>query len=282
VAVVDAYNDPTAETDLGVYRAQYGLADCTTTNGCFTKVNQTGATTPLPAGWAGEISVDLDMVSAICPNCDILLVEARSASNANLYAAEKKAVALGAKFISNSWGNPEYSDETADDSVFDHPGVAITASAGDYGDSASFPATSNYVTAVGGTTLTTSSNARGWAESAWTSSGSGCSAYQPKSAWQSATTSCTGRAESDVAADADPNTGVAVYQTTTMYDKLTVKVGTDTLATYSNLNKGSSYVLQTLPLGSYAGQTVTLTFTGVEDSSVQTSFLLDDTAITPN
>jgi hypothetical protein len=216
VAVVDAMNDPNAASDLAAYRSQFGLPACTAASGCFRQVNQSGATSPLPAndaGWAGEESLDIDMVSAICPLCHIILVEASGADSADLYAAENEAVALGAKFVSNSWGGGEYSGQTADDANFNHPGVAITVSAGDSGTGAQFPATSQYVTAVGGTTLTTASNARGWTESAWSDSGSGCSAFDPKPSWQTVSTSCTRRAEADVSAVADPATGVAVYQT---------------------------------------------------------------------
>jgi hypothetical protein len=216
VAIVDAMNDPNAASDLATYRSQWGLPACTTNSGCFRQLNQNGATSPLPAndtGWAGEESLDIDMVSAICPLCKIILVEANSASNADLYAAENEAVALGAKFVSNSWGGGEYAGQTTDDATFNHPGVAITASSGDDGTGAAYPATSQYVTAVGGTTLTTASNARGWAESAWSGAGSGCSAFDPKPSWQTVATSCSRRAEADVSAVADPNTGVAVYQT---------------------------------------------------------------------
>jgi hypothetical protein len=217
VAIVDAYNDPNAAADLATYRSQYGLSACTVANGCFRQVNQNGATSPLPTsdtGWAGEISLDIDMVSAICPNCNILLVEANSASDADLYAAVNRAVTMGAKFVSNSWGGSEYSGQTADDeSTFNHPGVAITASSGDDGYGASYPATSKYLTAVGGTHLTTASNTRGWTETAWSDAGSGCSSYDAKPTWQTVTTSCTKRAESDVSAVGDPATGVAVYQT---------------------------------------------------------------------
>ena len=112
VAIVDAFDDPTAEADLGVYRAQFGLPACTTANGCFRKVNQTG-TTPYPrknAGWAEEISLDVDMVSAICPKCHILLVEATSATTANLGTAVNEAAALGATAISNSYGGGDTAD----------------------------------------------------------------------------------------------------------------------------------------------------------------------------
>jgi len=221
VAVVDAYNDPNAASDLATYRSQYGLSACTVANGCFKQVSQTGSTTSLPSndtGWAGEEALDIDMVSAVCPNCNIILVEANSASNTDLGIAENEAVALGAKFVSNSWGGSESSSQTSEDSsYFKHPGVAITVSSGDSAYGAEYPATSQYVTAVGGTALTTSSNSRGWTESVWKTSstegtGSGCSAYDPKPSWQT-DTGCTKRMEADVSAVADPATGVAVYDT---------------------------------------------------------------------
>ncbi|MEV6763344.1 S53 family peptidase [Streptomyces sp. NPDC051105] len=219
IAIVDAYNDPNAETDLATYRSYYGLSACTTANGCFKKVSQTGSTTSLPssdAGWSEEISLDLDMASAICPNCKILLVEATSATMANLGTAVNEAVTLGAKFVSNSYGGSESSSDTSyDSSYFNHTGVAITVSAGDSGYGAEYPAASKYVTSVGGTKLATSSTTRGWTETVWKTSstegtGSGCSAYDAKPTWQTDTT-CTKRMISDVSAVADPATGVSVY-----------------------------------------------------------------------
>ncbi|WP_037853301.1 putative Ig domain-containing protein [Streptomyces sp. NRRL S-340] len=221
VAVVDAYNDPNAESDLATYRSTYGLSACTKANGCFKQVSQTGSTTSLPtndSGWAGEEALDIDMVSAVCPNCSIILVEANSANDTDLGTAENEAVALGAKFVSNSWGGSEASSQTTEDTqYFKHPGVAITVSAGDSGYGAEYPATSQYVTAVGGTALTASSSSRGWSESVWNTNstegtGSGCSAYDPKPSWQT-DTGCTKRMEADVSAVADPATGVAVYDT---------------------------------------------------------------------
>jgi subtilase family serine protease len=214
VAIVDAYDDPSAESDLGVYRSQFGLPACTTANGCFKKVNQAGGT-KYPRGnigWAEEISLDLDMVSAICPNCHILLVEASSNSFSNLSAAVDEAAMLGANEISNSYGGSESSDEVNDQSYYNHPGIAITVSSGDNGYGVQFPAASRYVTAVGGTTLNRASNTRGWTETAWSGAGSGCSAYMPKPSWQK-DPECSNRTVADVAADADPNTGVSAYDT---------------------------------------------------------------------
>ncbi len=213
VAIVDAYNDPNAEKDLGVYRSTFHLAACTTANGCFKKVNQKGVQGSYPKNdpsWSQEISLDLDMVSAICPNCHILLVEATSPSFGNLAAAVNTAVKLGANAISNSYGGSESSTETNFASAYNHPGVAITASAGDSGYGAQVPAAYNTVTAVGGTSLTHSSSTRGWSETAWNGTGSGCSAYISKPTWQT-DPDCAKRTIADVSAVADPNTGVAVY-----------------------------------------------------------------------
>jgi len=215
VAIVDAYDDPKAESDLGVYRSKESLPACTTSNGCFRKVNQSGGTR-YPrgnAGWAEEISLDLDMVSAICPNCKILLVEATSATFSNLSAAEDTAAKLGASAISNSYGGSEWSTETSYDTHYNHPGVAITVSSGDSGYGVQYPAASSYVTAVGGTSLKRdSTSTRGWSETAWSGAGSGCSAYETKPTWQT-DTGCSKRTVADVSADADPYTGVSVYDT---------------------------------------------------------------------
>jgi hypothetical protein len=219
VAIVDAYDDPNAAGDLSTYRSNFGLPACTTGNGCFKKVNQNGATSPLPsanAGWSSEIMLDLEMVSAICPNCHILLVEASSPTTANLGTAVNTAVAQGAVAVSNSYGGSESSSETSyDNSYYKHPGVAIVASSGDSGYGVEYPAASPYVTAVGGTSLTRTSNSRGWTESVWSTSssegaGSGCSAYEPKPSFQK-DTGCARRTVADVSAVADPATGVAVY-----------------------------------------------------------------------
>ncbi|WP_256725945.1 S53 family peptidase [Streptomyces sp. IMTB 2501] len=216
VAIVDAMDDAHAESDLAAYRSAYGLPSCTTANGCFRKVNQSGQASPLPSGdygWAEEISLDLDMVSATCPGCHILLVEANSANVPDLMTAEDTAAATsGVVSVSNSWGGSEDNTITSVDSHFNHPGVAITASSGDSGYGVSWPASSPYVTAVGGTSLSRASNSRGWTETAWSGAGSGCSAYEAKPSWQH-DSGCAKRAVADVSAVADPNTGVAVYDT---------------------------------------------------------------------
>ena len=212
IAIVDAYDDPNAEADLNAYRAQYGLGDAD-----FQKVNEKGDASPLPtadAGWATEISLDLDMVSAAAPKAKILLVEADQPSMDDLGTAVNTAVSLGAKYVSNSYGGSEDSSDTAsDDQYFKHPGVAITVSSGDSGYGAEYPASSQYVTAVGGTSLTKDSSTRGWSEAAWDGAGSGESAYDAKPSWETDATGTTKRGEADVSAVADPNTGLAVYDT---------------------------------------------------------------------
>ncbi|MBX7548621.1 S53 family peptidase [Streptomyces sp. tea 10] len=216
VAIVDAMDDPHAESDLAAYRSAYGLPSCTTANGCFRKVNQSGQAAPLPSGdygWAEEISLDLDMVSATCPGCHILLVEAKSTNVPDLMKAEDTAAATsGVVSVSNSWGGSEDNTVSSVDSHLDHPGVAITASSGDSGYGVSWPASSPYVTAVGGTSLSKASNSRGWSETAWSGAGSGCSAYEAKPSWQH-DSGCARRSVADVSAVADPRTGVAVYDT---------------------------------------------------------------------
>jgi N-acetylneuraminic acid mutarotase len=213
VGIVDAFDYPQAEAELAIYRAQYGLPACTTANGCFTRVDQRGGTAfPVQdSSWQQEEALDLDMVSAICPNCHIVLVEADDNSLDNLGASVNQAVAQGAGFVSNSYGGPEDPSELQGDTAFfHHPGVAITASTGDRGFGVQYPAASPDVTGVGGTTLVTDSSARGWSESAWSGAGSGCSAVEPKPAFQQ-DTGCANRSVADVSAVADPNTGVAVY-----------------------------------------------------------------------
>ncbi|WP_194924654.1 carboxypeptidase regulatory-like domain-containing protein [Catenulispora pinisilvae] len=217
VAIVDAFGDSTAESDLTAYRQHYGLPACTAANGCFRKTDQTGgAEYPTDdKGWAEETSLDLDAVSSACPQCHILLVEAASSASSDLGTAEKTAVSLGAKYVSNSYGIPgEFAGEQAD-SDYDHPGVAIVASSGDTGNVVNWPASDPDVVGVGGTTLTADpSTTRGWTETAWASGGSGCSAYEPQPVYQTGlATDCAKRATTDISAVADPNTGLAVYDT---------------------------------------------------------------------
>ncbi len=214
VAIVEAYDDPNAESDLAMYRSKEKLPACTTANGCFEKVNQTGQTSNYPStnggSWAGETALDTQMVSAICPLCHILLVEANSSGFGDLTAAEDEAATLGAHVISNSWGSGEFDGETSYDTSLDHPGVDITYSSGDgsYQGGVQYPSASPYVTSVGGTQLKPATNARAWKETAWVTkgstpptqgSGSGCSSFEPKPTWQS-DAGCSNRMTADVSA----------------------------------------------------------------------------------
>ena len=210
VAIVDAYSTPHLASDLAFYRKHYGLPPCSAASGCLKIVNQQGKASPLPepdpTGWGVEETLDVAMVSAACPRCKILLVESKSASLANLAAAEDTAARLGAPVISNSYGAYETGFSQAYASAYHHPGHTIVASSGDFGfTAAAFPANLATVTAVGGTQLARASSARGWAERVWdtprygVASGSGCSAYAAKPGWQH-DLHCPGRTVADVAA----------------------------------------------------------------------------------
>ncbi len=220
IAIVDAYNDPTAENDLNVFSSQYGLPPCTTANGCFKQVNQSGGS-KLPrtnSGWALEISLDVQWAHAIAPGAKILLVEAGSASTSSLMAAEDYA-GNHANYVSNSWGGNEFSSESSYDSHFAVSGVAYFVSAGDSGLPAQWPSASPKVISVGGTTLHFSGSTF-TSETGWSSGGGGCSAYETATAAQSAfagyaQVNCAGkRATPDISLDADPNSGVSVYDST--------------------------------------------------------------------
>jgi hypothetical protein len=233
IALVDAFDDPSAEADLAVYDAQFGLPACTAANGCFRKVDQAGKASPLPpkqGEWAGEISIDVQMAHAVCPGCRILLVEASSEEFSDLGAAVDTAASLGASEISNSYGAAEEAaDVSIDGGDYDHPGVVVAASSGDCGYlnkacageeeiGANFPASAPDALAVGGTSLSEGKGA--WSSTVWSEGGSGCSAVFEAPAWQRslpsfAATGCgDGRSVADVAAIGDPETGVDVYDST--------------------------------------------------------------------
>lgn len=225
VAIVDAYDQPNMLSDLQAYSKTFNLPQLTNCSGaianssipCFKKVSQTG-TTKYPktdAGWALEISLDVEAVHAMCDNCSILLVEATSPTNSNLLKAVDTAVNLGATVISNSYGGNETSTEkTTYDAHFNHPGIGIFASSGDDGYGVSYPAASRYVIAVGGTKLNLTSAGAYSSETAWSDGGSGCSSYETKPTWQT-DTGCKKRTVADIAADADPTSGAAVYDSVT-------------------------------------------------------------------
>ena len=214
VAIIDAYDNPNAEKDLATFRSVYKLPACTSANRCFRKVNQRGGTPPPVGdpGWGLEIALDLQAVSAACPNCKIMLVEADSSDFNDIGAAVNQAVALGAKIVSNSYGGDEFNGVIAlGQSFYSHPGVAMVVSSGDYGfTTASFQASWGSAIAVGGTSV--AKTATGWKHTAWSGAGSGCSAWIAKPSWQK-DQNCLMRTTSDVSALADPDTGLAVYDT---------------------------------------------------------------------
>jgi hypothetical protein len=215
VAIVDAYGYPSAANDLAVYRRSMGLAECSPTSGCLKIVNQRGRANPLPKvnadtadDWRAEEALDLDMVSAICPNCRIALVQANSNKNSDLAASVTTAAALGAVAIVNAYGGKE---ESGSGSAYRHSGVAITASAGSAAGGARTPCAYSGVVCVGGTSLSATGSGRGWSELGWHGAASGCSALVAKPSWQHASR-CKSRAFPDLSAIADPATGVAVYE----------------------------------------------------------------------
>src|SRR6476646_2395682 len=215
VAIVDAFGYRNAEADLAQYRAQYGLPACTTASGCLKIVGQTGGKPPsrVDTGWDQEQALDLDMVSAACPNCKIVLVQASSASFSNLWTGVDDAKTIpGVRAISNSYGNTDSSSYAQYDSHYAGNNVAITVSTGDNGYGAQWPATAPGAVAVGGTSLKAGGGTRGWTETVWNGAGSGCGRGHAKPSWQNGVTdACGGRMEADVSSNADPNTGVAVY-----------------------------------------------------------------------
>jgi hypothetical protein len=221
IALVDAYGYKTAEEDLATYRSTYKLPPCTKAEGCFKVVNQKGEEANYPPEaeeWQLEQALDVDMASAACPSCHILLVQANSSQMEDLGASVNTAVSLGANEISNSYGLAEQRFESESlNPDYNHPGVVITAAAGDSafdgeanGNSSPwFPAASPYVVSVGGTALRKAANSRGWSEEVWAGSGSGCSSSEQKPAWQT-DTGCAHRTDNDVAAVGAVETPVSV------------------------------------------------------------------------
>ena len=212
IAIVDAGGYPSAESDMAAYRAEFGLPACTTDNGCFKQLNQKGGTKlPPPDGdWPVEQALDLDMASAMCPNCTIYLIEGNTASFKALGTAEDTAATLGAHVISNSYCGTEGKFDKKIAPYYDHSGVAITAAAGDDGYGMCAPADIPTVIAVGGTFLRTDTNKRGWTETVWNGTGSGCSTVFKKPKWQT-DSGCAMRTNNDVAADASTSSAVAIY-----------------------------------------------------------------------
>ena len=260
IAIVDAYDDPKIAADLNTYSSQFGLPLCNSSNPCFQKVNQSGsASGPFPrsdSGWSLEISLDVEVAHATCPNCKVLLVEAGSSSLANLSAAVQTAAKLGATEISNSYGGSEFSSELSETyaAPYNQPGIAVTVSSGDNGyGSFGFPAALSSVITVGGTTLNLGTGNTYGSETVWNGAGSGCSLYVSAPSWQSFLGACAGkRGTADVAADADPVTGAAVYDSVKYQGRVGwMQVGGTSLS--SPLIAGVYALAGGLPAGSTGG-----------------------------
>ncbi len=244
LAIVDAYNDPTVEEDLAVFDEQYSLPECTSANKCFEKVEMTfkRKAPPTEDGWAQEIANDVEVAHGLCPSCKIILVEAYSNGNEELEAAERKAEELGATEISNSWGGPEVGVTTGEDETdaFNDPGTVIAAAAGDEGfldwqaekadeqGYPDYPASSPHVVAVGGTRLELRTGGTWKQETIWNgygAGGGGCSTVLQAPPWQQSLSDwpavgCEShRAVADVSADADPYTGVSIYDSTPVLEE---------------------------------------------------------------
>jgi subtilase family serine protease len=221
IAIIDAYDDPAIEKDLGTFSQQYGLPSCTTANGCFEK-HLLSNRTSVSSGWALEEALDVEWAHAVAPNAKVLLIEARSASGNDLMNAIKYAAARAdVVSVSMSWGGAEFSGETAYESAFsgvNHP--VFFAASGDSGHGTSWPAASAKVISVGGTSLATDSTGNVTSETAWSGSGGGLSQFISAPAWQTTygVPQANGkRAMPDVAYNADPNSGFPVYSSVKYY-----------------------------------------------------------------
>ncbi len=214
IGIVDAFDDPNIESDLGVFDSQFGLPSCTTANGCFTKATPQG-TPRTNQGWILEESLDVEWAHAIAPGAKILVVEAKTNSFTNLFGAvDFAAKQSGVHQVSMSWGGSEFSSETSDDSHFQVSGVSFFASSGDSGNGIIYPSASPFVVSVGGTTLSVDGQGNVISEAAWSGSGGGISAFEPEPSYQSNfPIPSTGgkRGNPDVSYDADPNTGFSVF-----------------------------------------------------------------------
>lgn len=212
IALVDAYDDPTAEADLATFSTNFGLPACTTANGCF-KLVYAGGTQPLAdtSGWSNEIAIDTQWAHAMAPEAAIMLVEAQSNSMRDLIAGVDAAVQNGATVVSMSWISSEIPDESQVDTHFNVTGVTFVAASGDSGHGVGYPSASPFVVAVGGTTLTVNANGSWASETAWSGSGGGASAFESEPSYQMSVQTTGRRGVPDVAYDGDPNTGVSSY-----------------------------------------------------------------------
>ena len=217
IAIVDAYHYATAAHDLGVFSTQFGLPACTTANGCFTQVTLGSSAN---CGWAQEAALDIEWAHAMAPHAKIVLVEAASSSFNDLFHAVDVATSYvttgGAKGeVSMSWGGSEFSSETSDDGHFQNTNVVYFASSGDTGGANIYPSVSPFVVSAGGTSVNRSGGNFS-SETAWSGSGGGESRYESRPSYQGSISSIVGshRGAPDFSFDANPNTGVSVYDST--------------------------------------------------------------------
>jgi subtilase family serine protease len=221
IVIVDAFDYPTAENDLNVFSSQFRLPACTTANGCFTKIFAAGVKPRTNCGWAQEAALDIEWAHAMAPNAKIVLVEAATNSFANLFAA----VDVGSRYIANhgglgelsmSWGGSEFSSESSNDSHFTTHGVVYFAASGDTGGANIYPSVSPNVVSSGGTTINRNGSGNFVSETGWSGSGGGPSKYEPRPSYQGVIASIVGsqRGAPDFSFDADPNSGVSVYDST--------------------------------------------------------------------
>jgi subtilase family serine protease len=238
LAVITAYDNPRLASDLATYDQTFGLPSfptCTSTaqTSCFSKISQTGSSTRLPVAnrsWSVEADLDVELGHAMCPSCRLTIVEANSASITNLLTAVDEAVTIGAHVVSMSWGTGEFSSEISYDSHFANPNVNFVAATGDDGYGVGWPAASGHVLAAGGTHLVLNSSNTRSTETVWSDTGSGCSLYEPKPAWQK-DTGCALRTVGDLSADSDPATGAAIYSGYGPYGSGWLVIGGTSLAT---------------------------------------------------
>ncbi len=220
VAIVDAFDYATAENDLNVFSQQFGLPACTTANGCFKKVFATGTKPQANCGWGQEAALDIEWAHAMAPNAKIVLVEAASNSFVDLFNAVDVATAQvttgGVGEVSMSWSGGEFSTEASNDGHFQNNGVVYFAASGDTGGVNGYPSVSPYVISAGGTTINRNGSGQFTSETAWSGSGGGPSRYENKLSYQNnvPNTDPTKRSAPDFSFDANPNSGVSVYDST--------------------------------------------------------------------
>jgi subtilase family serine protease len=211
IAIVDAFDYPTAANDLSVFSTRFGLPACTTANGCFKKVYANGTKPQSNCGWAQEAALDIEWAHAMAPKAKIVLVEAATNSLADLFRAVDVATAQvttggGAGEVSMSWGGTEFSTEASLNGHFQNTNVVYLAASGDTGGTNIYPSTSPYVVSAGGTTIHRNLSGAFTGETGWSGSGGGPSKYENKLSYQNnvAGTNATKRSAPDLSFDANP------------------------------------------------------------------------------